>query len=92
MLSFLKYIYIMGQGKRQIEPLIMGGRIVEEILLNFRVKFIFGSCGLKTLFFGTSVSIRITDGTCVLGKDGLGTSVYFFVQYLTVCHVSTLRG
>jgi len=43
-------------------------------------KDIFGTCGLKTLFFGTSVSIHITDDTWVLEKNELGTSVYFFVQ------------
>jgi len=32
-------------------------------MLNIRVKDIFGTCGLKILFFDTSVSIRIADGT-----------------------------
>jgi hypothetical protein len=34
-----------------------------------RVKGIFGTCGLKTLFFGTLVSFRFTDDTWVLEKD-----------------------
>jgi len=37
------------------------------------------ACGLNILFFDTSVSFRFTDGTWVLGKDWLGTSVYFSV-------------
>jgi hypothetical protein len=50
---------------------------------------IFGTYGLKYLFFGTLVSIRITHGTWVLGKDGLSTFVYVSVQILTDCHIST---
>jgi hypothetical protein len=57
-----------------------------------KVKYVFGTCGLKTLFFGVSVLIRITDGNWVLEKDELSTSVYFFVQHLTVCHMSTIEG
>jgi hypothetical protein len=36
---------------------------VSNILIFFFIKYIFGICGLKTLFFGILVSIRITDGT-----------------------------
>jgi hypothetical protein len=46
-------------------------------LIKLRIKDIFGTCCLKTLFFGISVSIRIADNTWVLGKDGYGTSVHF---------------
>jgi hypothetical protein len=45
-----------------------------------RVKDICVTCCLKILFFGTSVLIRITDGTWVLEKNGHGTFVYFSVQ------------
>jgi hypothetical protein len=55
---------------------------VSNILIFFFIKYIFGICGLKTLFFGILVSIRITDGTWVLEKDEFGTSVYFSFQYL----------
>jgi hypothetical protein len=45
-----------------------------------RVKDIFGTCGLETLFFDISISIRIADGTWVLKKDELGTcSTPYFV-------------
>jgi hypothetical protein len=57
-----------------------------------KVKDLFGTCGLETLFFGTSILIRIADDTWVLKKYGYGTSVHFFIQNLTDCHPSNLRG
>jgi hypothetical protein len=53
-------------------------------------KDIFGARELKTLFFGTSISIFIVNSTWVLKKERYGTSDYFSVQNLTYCHVSTL--
>jgi len=41
----------------------------KHLFFIFMVKDVFGTGGLKTLLFGTSVSIRIVDGTWVLGKD-----------------------
>jgi hypothetical protein len=72
-LSFYLFIYF------QYLPIIIIG-VYNKTTINFRVKDLFGTCGLETLFFGTSVSI---------GKDGLGTSVSFSIQKLTVGHVST---
>jgi hypothetical protein len=46
----------------------------------FRVKYIFGSCVLRTLFFVPSVLFCTKIGTCGMGKDGNGSSVKFFVQ------------
>jgi hypothetical protein len=42
----------------------------------------------KLFFFYTWVSIRITDGTFVLEKDQISTSVKFLVQKLTARHVT----
>jgi hypothetical protein len=65
--------------------------IAFKIPIKFRVKDLFCTCDLKALFFGTSVSIRIADGIWVLQKDRYGTSVYFSVQNLTNCHMSTIK-
>jgi hypothetical protein len=54
-----------------------------------RVKHLIGTCGLETLFFVPFAFIRITNGTCGLGKNRIGTSVSFSIQKLTVGHVST---
>jgi hypothetical protein len=35
---------------------------------------------LKTLFFASRAFICIIYGTCIMGKDENGTSVYFFIQ------------
>jgi hypothetical protein len=45
---------------------------------------------LTVLFFSSWVSIRITDGISILGKDQINTSVKFSVQKLTVCRVYKL--
>jgi hypothetical protein len=37
-------------------------------------------CGFATLFFAPCAFICITNGACVMGKDGDGTFVYFFIQ------------
>jgi hypothetical protein len=43
------------------------------ILILFKYRF--APCGLKTLFFGSSVFIFFIGGTCAMGKDGDGSSV-----------------
>jgi len=43
---------------------------------------------IKYLFFGTRASIRITDGTSVLGKDQISTSVKFSIQKLKARHIT----
>jgi hypothetical protein len=55
------------------------------------VKHLFGTYGLKFLFFSLYTSIRITDGTCIMGKDGNSTFVQISVKKLTVVQVSTLK-
>jgi hypothetical protein len=47
------------------------------VCILLRVKYVFRTWILKTLFFSTWVSIRITDFTSVLGKDQISTSVKF---------------
>jgi hypothetical protein len=45
-----------------------------------KVKCKIAPYGLQTLFFAPSVLLFIIGGTCALGKDVNGTSVYFFIQ------------
>jgi hypothetical protein len=42
-----------------------------QLRLFGRVKYIFGTCDLKTSFFGTLVSFRFTDDTYILEKIDL---------------------
>jgi hypothetical protein len=58
------------------------------IILKICVKYIIGTCGLKTLFFALCTFIRIIYGTCGLKKYGIDTFLSFFVKKLTVGHVS----
>lgn len=53
------------------------------------VEHFFGTCDLKSLIFTSCASIRITNGTWVLRKDRISTSVNFFVKKLMVVHMST---
>jgi hypothetical protein len=39
------------------------GKLHVVYIINFRVKYMFGTCGLKTSFFGILVSFRFTYGT-----------------------------
>jgi hypothetical protein len=57
--------------------------------LNLGFKHIFSPWVFTTLFFSLWVSNCITDGTSILGKDRIDTSVKFSVKKLTVCYVST---
>jgi hypothetical protein len=66
--------------------------MVDGISFDFKVKYLIGTCGLETLFFVPCAFIRITNGTCGLRKDQIGTFVSFSIKKLTVGHVSTPEG
>jgi len=59
----------MFSGSTWLDKMLHDKKKKKHLFFIFMVKDVFGTCGLKTLLFGTSVSIRIVDGTWVLGKD-----------------------
>jgi hypothetical protein len=67
-ITLVSYPDILGTWKDPVISLWLLSHIQKKKEKRKRVKDIFDTCSLKTLFFGTAVSFRFTNGTWVLQK------------------------